>query len=73
MGRAAAIVITSAFFGFAHLHGYPPGPLGAVLAGLFGLGLALLRWWTGGLALCACCHVCADVTIFWIIASEGLS
>jgi uncharacterized protein len=66
-----ALGVTSVFFGLFHLYGYPPGPLGVVLAGLFGLALGLLRWWTGGLGLVVACHICADVTIFSLMAFSG--
>ena len=69
-GVLAAIVVTSVFFGWSHLEGYPPGPLGSVLAGGFGLGLAWLRWWSGGLMLPIGCHVCADASIYWIICDR---
>src|ERR1700733_6478234 len=49
-----------------HLHGYPPGPLGAVLAGIFGMALGLLRLWTGGVGLTILVHICAGGTIFTI-------
>jgi membrane protease YdiL (CAAX protease family) len=62
---------TTVLFGLGHLHGYPPGPLGAVLAGLFGLALGLLRLWTGGLGLAIAVHVCADATIFGLLWSSG--
>jgi membrane protease YdiL (CAAX protease family) len=48
-GAAVAVGITAACFGLSHLQGYPPGPTGAVLAGLYGMALGLLRWWSGGL------------------------
>jgi uncharacterized protein len=66
-----ALCATTILFGLAHLHGYPPGPLGAVLAGIFGLGLGLLRWWTGGLGLAIAVHVCADATIFGLLSWTG--
>jgi len=62
---------TTVLFGLGHLHGYPPGPLGAVLAGLFGLALGLLRLWTGGLGLAIAVHVCADATIFGLLWWSG--
>jgi membrane protease YdiL (CAAX protease family) len=62
---------TSVLFGLGHLHGYPPGPLGAALAGLFGLALGLLRMWTGGLGLSIAVHVCADATIFGLVCRSG--
>jgi membrane protease YdiL (CAAX protease family) len=62
---------TTVLFGLGHLHGYPPGPLGAVLAGLFGLALGLLRLWTGGLGLAIAVHVSADATIFGLLWSSG--
>jgi membrane protease YdiL (CAAX protease family) len=68
---SVALAATSAMFGLGHLHGYPPGPLGAVLAGTFGFALGLLRWWTGGLALAIAVHVCADATIFVLLSWSG--
>jgi membrane protease YdiL (CAAX protease family) len=68
---SVALAATAAVFGFCHLHGYPPGPLGAVLAGAYGLALGILRWWTGGLALAVGCHVCADATIFGLLLWSG--
>jgi membrane protease YdiL (CAAX protease family) len=68
---AVAVGATAILFGLGHLHGYPPGPLGATLAGLYGVALGLLRWWAGGLGLPVACHVCADATIFGLLASSG--
>lgn len=62
---------TSVLFGLGHLHGYPPGPFGVVLAGVFGLALGLLRLWTGGLGLAIAVHVSADATIFGLLWSSG--
>jgi uncharacterized protein len=69
--RGVALGATTVLFGLGHLHGYPPGPLGAVLAGVFGLALGLLRWWTGGLGLAIAVHVCADATIFSLLSWSG--
>jgi membrane protease YdiL (CAAX protease family) len=66
-----ALIVTSALFGLGHWHGYPPGPLGAVLAALYGLALGLLRWWAGGLGLALGCHMCADATIFGLLWWSG--
>jgi membrane protease YdiL (CAAX protease family) len=66
-GAGVAVGGTAVLFGLGHLDGYPPGLLGAVLAGLYGIALGLLRWWTDGLALPVVCHVCADATIFGIL------
>jgi membrane protease YdiL (CAAX protease family) len=64
-----ALGVTSALFGLSHWQGYPPGPLGVCLAGLFGLALGGLRWWAGGLGLAVACHACADATIFGLLVS----
>ena len=66
-----AVGVTAVCFGLGHLQGYPPGSLGALLAGLYGVALGLLRWWSGGLLLAICCHASADATIFSILASTG--
>jgi len=67
-----ALVVTAALFGVFHLHGYPPGIAGVVLASLYGVALGLLRWWTGGLGLAIACHICADATIFSLLAWSGV-
>jgi uncharacterized protein len=69
--RGVALGATTILFGLGHVHGYPPGPLGAVLAGIFGLALGLLRLWTGGLGLAILVHVCADATIFTLLFRSG--
>jgi membrane protease YdiL (CAAX protease family) len=67
-GIGVAVVATAGLFGFGHLHGYPPGPLGAVLAGLFGLCLGWLRAVTGGIGQPIVAHVAADATIVVLVA-----
>jgi membrane protease YdiL (CAAX protease family) len=68
-----AILVSAVIFGIVHARGYPSGQLGIVLAGLYGAALGLLRWWSGGLGLGIGSHVCADATIFGILASAGSS
>jgi uncharacterized protein len=70
-GNAVAVGVTALCFGIGHLHGYPPGHLGVLLAGLYGVALGLLRWWSGGLCLTIACHATADATIFSSLASAG--
>ena len=65
--QGTALVVTTVLFGIGHMQGYPPGTIGATLAGLYGLSLGALRWWTGGLGLAIACHVSADATIFCIL------
>jgi hypothetical protein len=66
-GAGIAVVITAFLFGFVHMHGYPPGPLGAVLAGGYGLCLGSLRAFTRGIGLPVIAHITADATIFGIV------
>jgi membrane protease YdiL (CAAX protease family) len=70
---SVALIGTTIVFGLGHVNGYPPGPLGAVLAGPFGLALGILRSWTGGLGLAIAVHICADATVFWLISSSAHS
>ena len=67
-----ALVVTAFLFGAFHLHGYPSGLLGMLLASMYGLALGLLRWWTGGLGLAIACHICADATIFGLLVWSGV-
>ncbi|EDY18248.1 Abortive infection protein [Chthoniobacter flavus Ellin428] len=66
------VIVTAALFGYGHMHGYPPGPLGAVLAGIYGLMLGWLRVFTAGLGLPVLAHIVADATIFLIVLRAGL-
>ena len=54
-------------FGAAHYHGIPAGPIGVVLASIYGLMLGMLRRWSKGLAAPVIAHICADATIFAIV------
>ncbi len=71
-GARAAVVVTAALFGLGHLHGYPPGVVGALLAGVFGLALGWLRVFTGGIGLPVAAHIAADATIYTIVAGSGV-
>jgi len=70
-GWRVALAITVLLFGYGHMSGYPPGWLGAILAGLYGGVLGLLRVWVGGLALPILAHIAADATIYGILVHEG--
>jgi membrane protease YdiL (CAAX protease family) len=70
-GWQVAVGVTAVIFGVGHMSGYPPGWLGAILAGLYGLTLGLLRVWVGGLALPIIAHIAADATIYGILVYEG--
>lgn len=71
LGVPIALVAQAVAFGLAHRHGYPPGHVGTVLAGVFGFALGVLRLRSGGLLLPYMPHVAADVTIF-VIATRAL-
>jgi len=71
-GVRGAVIGTAFLFGYGHLRGYPPGPLGAVMAGLYGLCLGWLRVFSGGLALPVLVHITADATIFAIVVRSGV-
>lgn len=71
-GAWGAVFGTALLFGYGHLRGYPPGVLGASLAGIYGLGLGWLRVVTGGIGMSVVCHIFADATIFIIVARSGV-
>jgi membrane protease YdiL (CAAX protease family) len=71
-GAWVAVATTAAIFGYGHMHGYPPSPLGALLAGIYGLTLGWLRVVTGGIGLPVIAHITADATIFTIAARSGI-
>lgn len=66
-GSGLAILFTAVLFGYGHKGGYPPGPIGAVLAGIYGLALGWLRYISRGLGLPFVSHIAADATIFTIL------
>jgi membrane protease YdiL (CAAX protease family) len=71
-GAVVAVIGTALLFGIGHVRGYPPGPLGAGFAAVFGLVLGAMRLWTGGLALPIVAHMGADATIYVILAHSGV-
>ncbi|HEY3901153.1 MAG TPA: type II CAAX endopeptidase family protein [Chthoniobacter sp.] len=71
-GPVMAVILTSVLFGYGHMHGYPPGPIGAVLAGSYGLALGWLRLFTKGLGLPVLTHITADATIFVVVVHAGI-
>jgi membrane protease YdiL (CAAX protease family) len=70
-GAWVAVIATAGIFGFGHMRGYPPGPSGAVLAGIYGFCLGGLRAFTGGIGLPVIAHIAADATIFTLVACSG--
>lgn len=70
-GPVVAILVTAVLFGYGHMGGYPPGPLGALLAGIYGVALGWLRYISKGLGLPFISHIAADATIFAILARAG--
>jgi membrane protease YdiL (CAAX protease family) len=70
-GGVMAVMVTAVLFGLGHRTGYPPGPVGVCLAGLYGLALGLLRLWVGGLALPILAHIAADATIYALLIHAG--
>ncbi|MBY0526470.1 MAG: CPBP family intramembrane metalloprotease [Gemmataceae bacterium] len=70
LGERTAILVQAVVFGLGHMRGYPPGEIGMVLAGIYGLMLGVVRAWTGGLGATFIAHVFADATIFWIVCEH---
>jgi hypothetical protein len=66
-GGRIAVLGTGALFGFGHLHGYPPGYLGAGMAAVYGVSLGWLRVYSAGIGLPVIAHIGADVTIFALL------
>jgi membrane protease YdiL (CAAX protease family) len=57
---AVAVCVQAASFGLAHLHGFPGGAQGIVLASLFGLATGSLAVRTGSLTLPVVAHLVPD-------------
>ena len=63
LGLPAAVVLQALAFGVLHLHGVPNGPVGMVMAGVWGLLLGVLRLRSRGLLAPYVTHIAADATI----------
>ncbi|MEU6311543.1 type II CAAX endopeptidase family protein [Streptomyces sp. NPDC047014] len=63
MGAFPALITQAVSFGLLHITGFPSGAAGAVLAGIYGLMLGLVRERSRGMAAPYVAHVCADMTI----------
>jgi CAAX protease family protein len=66
--RSASVVLLQAIsFGVIHLHGFPSGSLGILLASAYGVILGLLRAQTRGLLVPFVTHAVTDFSIFGIL------
>jgi membrane protease YdiL (CAAX protease family) len=64
-GRWGAVFLTSFIFGLGHYQVMPSGIIGASAAVDLGLALAILRVWSGGLALPILVHIASDAIIVY--------
>jgi uncharacterized protein len=61
------ILFQAALFGLCHYRGFPRGNIGMILAGIYGLLLGIIKYYSFGLLLPVITHIFADLTIFLII------
>ena len=72
-GRGAFVCVLQAVgFGVWHFRGFPSGVIGSVLAGIFALMMGILRMRGRGMLAPFLAHVCADTTIFVLVAAMVL-
>jgi membrane protease YdiL (CAAX protease family) len=62
-----AIFVQAISFGAQHVHGFPRGAAGVVLASVWAIGLGMLRRSAGGLLAPILAHIVADATIAAIV------
>lgn len=67
-----AIVVQGMAFGAIHLNGVPGGPLGMLMAGVWGTVLGTVRHRTGSIRLSWLVHVLANATMFTVIAAMAI-
>jgi membrane protease YdiL (CAAX protease family) len=67
VGPLAALLMQAAAFGTLHIHGFPRGPVGVVLACIYGLMMGGIRLRCGGLLAPWAAHVGVDVVIVAIL------
>ncbi len=63
-----ALLLQALSFGLVHIHGFPRGWIGVLLAAIYGLMMGVLRRTSGGLLVPWVAHVCADLVIFGVLA-----
>ena len=61
------VLMQAVSFGVVHLHGFPSGSLGILLASAYGAILGVLRWQTRGLLVPFVAHAVTDLSIFEIL------
>ena len=72
-GRGALVCVLQAVgFGVWHFRGFPSGYLGSALATIFALMMGVLRMRGRGMLAPWLAHVCADTTIFILVAAMVL-
>jgi membrane protease YdiL (CAAX protease family) len=69
-GMVVAVLLQGIAFGIGHWSGIPGGPVGVILASLYGITFGVLRKYEDGLLLCIAAHICADTTIYCLVASS---
>jgi membrane protease YdiL (CAAX protease family) len=63
------ILIQAVLFGLWHLEGFPGGGVGASMVFAWGIFLGILRKRSGGMIAPIAGHICADLTIYFILFS----
>jgi membrane protease YdiL (CAAX protease family) len=71
VSRFTLVALTSSYFGVTHLNGTPSGPLGVLLAGAFGMVLALAIDHTRGFCWNWTLHFLGDLAIFFTLVSTA--
>jgi membrane protease YdiL (CAAX protease family) len=72
-GRGAFVcVLQAAGFGVWHFRGFPSGVIGSALAGIFALMMGILRMRGRGMLAPFVAHLCADTTIYVMVAIMAL-
>lgn len=62
-GVRAAVVLQAVLFGAAHFAGFPSGPVGMIMAGVWGFVLGVMRVRSGGILITYLVHVTANAVI----------
>ncbi|MCE5245167.1 MAG: type II CAAX endopeptidase family protein [Syntrophobacteraceae bacterium] len=70
---AGVVVVQALSFGIAHLHGFPRGISGMILAGIYGCMLGALRHRAGGMLAPVAAHLFADLVIYALLSSSILT
>lgn len=70
LGPRWSLILQALIFGLMHWNGFPRGPVGVALAGVYGLMMGIIRRRADGMAASWFSHVLTDAVIYGILLGQ---